>query len=74
MVSEWMTNGNIAEYIKRNDCQRMQLVRENPHDGVCELTNPVAYRLCKGGAISSWRESRARGPQGCMSPPKNPIA
>ena len=26
MVTEWMTNGNIAEYIKRNDCQRMQLV------------------------------------------------
>ena len=26
MVSEWMTNGNVSEYIKRNDSQRMQLV------------------------------------------------
>lgn len=26
MVSEWMPNGNITEYIKRNDSQRMQLV------------------------------------------------
>jgi len=29
MVSEWMENGNIAEYIKRNDCYRMRLVRES---------------------------------------------
>lgn len=27
MVSEWMENGNIIEYIKHNDAQRMQLVR-----------------------------------------------
>lgn len=26
MVSEWMPNGNITEYIKRNDSQRMQLL------------------------------------------------
>ena len=29
MVSEWMPNGNIAEYIKWNDCQRMKLVRKS---------------------------------------------
>ena len=29
MVSEWMPNGNISEYIKRNDSQRLQLVRED---------------------------------------------
>ncbi|KAF9647564.1 kinase-like protein [Thelephora ganbajun] len=26
MVSEWMTNGNITEYIKHNESQRMQLL------------------------------------------------
>jgi serine/threonine protein kinase len=26
MVSEWMTNGNITEYIEHNESQRMQLV------------------------------------------------
>lgn len=26
MVSEWMTNGNITEYISHNESQRMQLV------------------------------------------------
>jgi len=46
MVSVWMTNGNIMEYIKRNDSPRMELVREARHDDVRELTDPVAYRLC----------------------------
>jgi hypothetical protein len=27
MVSEWMKNENIIEYIKHNDAQRMRLVR-----------------------------------------------
>ena len=26
MVSEWMTNGNIVDYIKHNDAQRIRLV------------------------------------------------
>lgn len=37
MVSEWMVNGNITEYIKRYDSQRMQLVCEFIQDDVHEL-------------------------------------
>ena len=33
MVSEWMTNGNIAEYIKHNESYRTQLVRKNSLSG-----------------------------------------
>lgn len=63
MVSEWMANGNIIEYIKHNDSQRMRLVRESSSDDIRELMNPAACRLREGGAVPSRRESRSRGPQ-----------
>lgn len=42
MVSEWMTNGNILQYIDHNDSQRMQLVRGALYDSAQELTSPTA--------------------------------
>ena len=49
MVSEWMTNGNIAEYIKRNDAQRIQLVRESSSRRRTEADEPCSLSTVRRG-------------------------
>ena len=69
MVSEWMENGNVTEFVKKNgEADRLELVRSslslslllNTYNG----TIVVASRRREGINLHAWAGSNPRRPQG----------
>ena len=73
MVSEWMPNGRINEFVRaQRDVNRFKLVRF-PHGAVLRPLTTGQYstcavgRQCSGIDLFAWSEGRPRGSQGGAS-------
>jgi serine/threonine protein kinase len=71
MVSEWMSNGNINQFIKTHkDANRFKLVRSCSYHGniLHSRSPPTARRRCQGFDIHTQPRNGARGSEGGRRP------
>jgi len=63
IVSEWMAQGSIMEYIKKNHVNRLELVCSATFPPLPSFNSTVVARGSSGSGIPPWRWYHSREPQ-----------